>query len=289
MRFLRYTAIISAAMCLMTAASCEHKSSSSQAAATAGGEETTAAEVQTDAAEATTEKSQDEAAEDIYQSIKDAQVSNDKPDTGTAGDLITPGEDDEEAKLGDYRVCEDGIKIYYDESEYPQELVLTLKEYFKSFAACSYTDYTKCVYPSYLEKMDAYLQKEYGYDLRKSFAKQCAGLESKSGGKYTISRVKIEPHGKSAAEEAATMETEEGVVVQPVTENDPVKNIENFFGNYTDALGSDYYENLKKETDKIYDMDFYIMMKTEDGSEKLLVGDYEIIFAEKDGRFYTFG
>ena len=85
------------------------------------------------------------------------------------------------------------------------------------------------------------------------------------------------------------METEEGVVAQPVTENDPVKNIENFFGNYTDALGSDYYENLKKETDKIYDMDFYIMMKTEDGSEKLLVGDYEIIFAEKDGRFYTFG
>lgn len=289
MRSLRYTAIIAAMMCLISAASCGHtKGSSSKADDAPAGETTASGEAQTDAAgsEAASQESDEEKENRIYESVKDAQISTDAPSLGTAGEVVAPDEDDEEAKLGNYCVCDDGVKLYYDESVYPKELALTLKEYFKSFAAGSFTDYTKCVYPSYITGMDAYLQKEYKYDIKRSFSKQCVNLLKMAEGDYTITRIKIEPHGTAKKEEMAAMPEEQQ---QNVTENDPEKNIANFFANYEDALGKDYADKVRKETDKLYDMDFYIMVKVGDDSEKLILGSYEIIFAEKDGRFYTFG
>lgn len=295
MRFLRYTAILAAAMCAVTAVSCGKTDGSSKADTTVAGEtaasgETSPAADQTDAEESTTKVDTEEVENRVYEAVKDEQKSTDAPDLGTAGELVTPDEDDEEAKLGEYFVCDDGVKLYYDESIYPQALALTLKEYFKSFAAGSYTNYTKCTYPTYIDGMDAYLLKDYGYDLKRSFSKQCANLESIAGGKYTISRIKIEPHGASEAEAQASLYAEAGHEGETVAQVDPQANIDSFFDSYSSALGSDYKEKTQKETDKFYDLDFYIMVKCEkDGSEKLLLGGYEIIFAEKDGRFYTFG
>ncbi len=292
MKFLRYTAIIAAAMCVMTAASCgKNNGSSSKADTTTAGETAASGEAQTDGTETGTQESAEEIENRIYEAVKDEQKSTDAPDLGTAGELVTPDEDDEEAKLGEYCVCDDGVKLYYDESIYPQALAMTLKEYFKSFVAGSYTDYTKCTYPTYIDGMDAYLQKDYGYDLKRSFSKQCANLESKAGGKYTITRIKIEPHGTAEAEAQASLMAEAGHEgEETATQNDPQANINSFFDSYSSALGSDYKEKTQKETDKFYDMDFYVMVKCEgDDSEQLLLGGYEIIFAEKDGRFYTFG
>ncbi|MCM1058705.1 MAG: hypothetical protein NC452_00240, partial [Eubacterium sp.] len=72
---------------------------------------------------------------------------------------ITPSEDSEEYELGRYCISDKGIKLYYDEEEYPEELILALEKYFKSFEEKDYASYCECVYPSYIDKMEEFLQK----------------------------------------------------------------------------------------------------------------------------------
>lgn len=181
---------------------------------------------------------------------------------------ITPAEGSEEYELGRYRISDKGIKLYYDEEEYPEELILALEKYFKSFEEKDYASYCECVYPSYIDKMEEFLQKDYGYGLNESFDGQCENLSGNMGGSFEITRIK--------AEKSEDFETEEA-------------GADSYLEMLDETFGSGYDESVKGECDNMRYLRFYVMAKDSDGVESMLVSGFDILFAEKDGKYYTFG
>ncbi|MBR1824378.1 MAG: hypothetical protein IJ779_09125 [Ruminococcus sp.] len=204
----------------------------------------------------------------VLKDIEFAERSDEPLEFGELGEEVTPNAEDQDGDLGSYRESSDGTKLYFNDDEFPAELVQTLEKYFISFAESDFTMYTRCAYPDYLDRMDKYLQDEYGYDIKNSFATQCSGLATTTNGKFKISRIKIDV---------------------PAQYQEDKDNLEAYFENFTDILGDDYYEKLKKDVDNIYDGEFYVMAEDRMGNETLLISAYEIVFVEKDGRYYVFG
>lgn len=191
-----------------------------------------------------------------------------KEKTTGNGELITPDEDSEEYDLGAYRISENGIKLYYEDSEYPAELAATLEKYFKSFETGDFESYKECIFPSYIETMEEYLQENYQYGLDKSFQTQCDNLNLNMGGSFEITRIKIEKPLEVESEETGA---------------------EEFLDNLDGFFGKEYKESVKKDSDNLRYMTFSVMAKDADGNESLLVSSFYILFAEKDGKYYTFG
>lgn len=211
--------------------------------------------------------------DEYYTKIKDS-IDNAVPDEqplelGILGnDVITPAEDDEEAELGSYKLSSSGVKLYYDDTEFPDELLLTLEKYFICFPSADYSTYLKCVFPSYIDEMESFLKKEFDYDLRMSFSKQCQGLADNMNGDYRITRIKLETAPQYAEDK---------------------DNIEEYFSSLNDVFGKDYYSQVKSECDDLIDACFYVMGEDSYGNENVIVSGYEIVFAVKDGKYYTFG
>lgn len=229
----------------------------------------TSSEVSSDK-EAVTEEFDSESYNDsIMKDIEKAEVSDEPLTLGSVGKEVTPKEEDDDGDLGSYRETDKGTKLYYSSEAFPDELMLTLEQYFNSFANADYTTYSRCAYPDYLEKMEAYLQKEHGYDMKTSFATQCTNLANNMGGKFKVTRIKMDV---------------------PQQYDEEKDNLHAYFDNFTDILGEGYYDKLVGEVDNVYDGEFYVMAEGgRSGSEKLLISAYEIIFVEKDGRYYVFG
>lgn len=173
----------------------------------------------------------------------------------------------DEAELGEYEISENGIKLYYsesglDESVNAKGIILALEKYFTSYEKSDFTAYSECIHPLYAEYMNKYLQEDYNYGLDKSFETQCDNLKVNAGGDFKITRIKIE-----------------------APENDNHKE-------YLDSLGeifkTDFYDQIKADSDAIHDVIFFVIADTGE-KETLLISEYEIIFAEKDGKFYAFG
>lgn len=204
----------------------------------------------------------------IEEKVSSAPVSAEPFDLGEVGELITPEAGSKEADLGNYRISPSGVKLYYEESEYPTELLLTLERYFTAFANADYTEYSRSVFPSYIAEMEDFLRRDFDYDLRTSFAKQCSGLADNMSGDYRITRIKLEP-------------------TEQYTEGED--NIDGYFEAINEAFGRDYYSDVKDSADRLIDACFYVMAENAYGEETMLVSGYEIVFAEKDGRYYTFG
>ena len=227
MGVLRFTAAFMAAVCLCSTASCGASKSSSQ------GNDTSASQSAADGTSSVWHENRIE------------------PDTGS-----------EEYDLGSYYVSPSGIKLYFEPEEFPPELVLTLEKYFRSYAENDYDTYTSCVYPSYVEEMNKFLEKDYGYGLEKSFSNQCDSLNARMKGDFTITRIRLENY-----------------------EGDLAK----FFESPSSCFGKDYYSEISGEVGKFYDAMFFIMAEDHDGHESSLISEYEIVFAEKDGKYYIFG
>lgn len=204
--------------------------------------------------------------EKILEKIKDQQVSDEPFDFEAPGELIVPDEDDEDAELGSYHVSADGVKLYYEDGEYPLDMMLTLEKYFTSYASGDYTQYSRCVFPGYIDEMETFLQKDYGYGMKKSFATQCSNLASNVSGDFKVTRIKLEKP-ENLADDA----------------------VENFFKSFHEIFGKDYYSEVKQKCDKLHYATFYIIAEASDGAETSLITGFDIVFAEKDGRFYTFG
>lgn len=184
------------------------------------------------------------------------------------GEIVYPDEDSEEYDLGPYRVSENGVKLYFDEAEYPAELMDALEKYFSSYETGDFDLYMEYIFPSYAETMEKKLQEEYQYGLDKSFQTQCDNLSVTGGENFKITRIKIEPPIEVESKEAA---------------------MDEFLDHLNEYFGFDYKLTVKEESDKLYYMTFSVMAKTAEGNETLIVSSYYILFAEKDGRFYTFG
>lgn len=178
------------------------------------------------------------------------------------GEIVSPDPSSEEAELGDYRLTANGVKLYYDDTQIPTQVMLALEKYFTSFAARDYEAYKECVFPGYIDSMEEYLQKDYGYGQEQSFNIQCDNLEENVGGPFTVTRIKAAQTGNQS--------------------------MEGFFTYLNDSFGRDYYKEVAENSDNMYDLFFSIMVDPGDG-ETLLISDFEIVFAEKDGKFYTFG
>lgn len=204
--------------------------------------------------------------EEIMEKIKDQERSEEPFDFEKPGELISPGENDNDADLGSYHVSADGVKLYYEDGEYPLDMLLTLEKYFTAYANGDYTQYTRCVYPEYIDKMEAFLQKEYKYGMKKSFATQCSNLAGNMAGKFKVTRIKLEKPEKS--------------------DDDSIKK---FFEYISDICGEDFYSNTANRCDKLHYAIFYVIAEDEDGNEQMLISGFDIVFAEKDGRFYAFG
>lgn len=185
------------------------------------------------------------------------------------GELFTPEEDAVDSGLGSYRMSEYGTKLYYDDSVFSDKLALSLDKYFKSLHDEDYETYKSCLFPSYLNNMETYLQKDFEYGMDTSFANQCARLKAQSAENYTITRIKID---KPKTEEGSTEEDY----------------FSSFFGKLGECFGTDYYQEVKDTTDNLYEVMFTIMAEY-DGAETIILSDMKIVVAEKDGVFYNFG
>lgn len=168
----------------------------------------------------------------------------------------------EEAELGEYVFGSEGVKLYYSSDEFPPELMAALEKYFISFSQVDYESYAECVYPDYITEMNKYLEADYGYDLSESFKNQCEYLQENAGGEFKVTRIKAELPDNDGAEE--------------------------YLNDLGEIFQSDFYGNVKQDSDALYDMIFYVMAEA-DGEETLLLSEFEIVFAEKDGKYYTFG
>ncbi len=204
--------------------------------------------------------------EKVMEKIKDMQVSDEPFEFKAHGELVTPESDALDAELGSYYESADGIKLYYEESEYPRDMMLTLEKYFTSYANGDYTQYTRCLFPGYIDEMEAFLQKDYGYGMKKSFATQCSNLASIVSGDFKVTRLKLEKP-------------------EDLTDD----SVKNFFERLNKTLNKDYYAETEKNCDKFHYATFYVIAENSAGEEVSIATGYNIVFAEKDGRFYTFG
>ena len=204
----------------------------------------------------------------INEKIKNAKVSDKSVELGSVGETVTPAEGSEEYELGEYRISDNGIKLYYDDKEFSDELMLSLAEYFTAVSAADYETYSSFILPSYIEKMETFLKENYDSDHKTSFAKRCSSFATQMNGDYRITRIKLEtaePH-------------EEGK-----------DNIDEFLSSLDEVFGDNYSEAIKSESDELIDAAFYVMAADSTGKETMLISDYEIVFAVKDGKYYTFG
>lgn len=204
--------------------------------------------------------------EKIMEKIKDMQVSDEPFEFKEHGELVVPEKDEKDAELGSYYESADGVKLYYEKNDHPRDMILTLEKYFTSYAEGDYTQYSRCVFPGYIDEMEAFLQKDYGYGMKKSFATQCSNLASNVSGDFKVTRIKLEK-----------------------TENLADDAVEKFFSSLDKTFNKDYYSEVKKNCDKLHYVTFYVIAENSKGEEVSLITGYDIVFAEKDGRFYTFG
>lgn len=185
---------------------------------------------------------------------------------GEVGEIITPDEKDKDYNLGEYRYSPDGTKLYFNDADYPKELILTLEKYFRSLAENDFEKFKSCLYPSYVDEMTAFLEKNYSYGLDKSFANQRENLTEKAGGEFKITRLRAEK----------TADNTDDIVQE-------------FFTSFNEIFEKDFYTEVKNDVDNFYYMTFYVMAENFENTEILLLSEYEIVFAEKDGVYYTFG
>lgn len=185
---------------------------------------------------------------------------------GELGEIITPDENDKDYNLGEYRYSHDGTKLYFNDDEYPKELIFTLEKYFEAFAENDFEKFKSCLYPLYIDEMTAFLEKNYSYGLEKSFENQRENLTEKTGGDFKITRIRAEK-----------------------TADNPEEFIEEFFTSFNEIFENDFYTEVKNNIDNFYHMTFYVMAENSENEEIMLLSEYEIVFAEKDGVYYTFG
>ena len=206
-------------------------------------------------------------------------------------DIITPAEDSEEYDLGSYRISENGIKLYYDDTYIPTELMLTLEKYFISFQNKDFESYKSVLAADYIERYNKYLIENYStdneeYNLQNSFELRCQYIrnymiqeilgtyeipeDDTHTGDFKITRIK--------AEETTLFE---GETLDGLTEK--------FFQDSNDNFEMDYYNYIKEQSDSLKYFTFYIIAEGEDGEEHRIISEMDIVFAEKNDRYYTFG
>ena len=183
-----------------------------------------------------------------------------------AGELVQPAEDDPEYALGAYRCSPSGVKLYFNEEEYPASLLLYLEKLFGTYPARDYDTYLTCIHPTYIESMEEYLPKEFDYDLKTSFTNRCDSLDEQMGGSYSLTRVKADVPEEDFSDD--------------------------FFEQISHICGEDYGKKIKEDSDNVYCIQLYVMVTGSAEGEQLFFKNTEngmgIVVVEKDGQYYAF-
>lgn len=169
----------------------------------------------------------------------------------------------DEPDLGAYTTSALGTKLYYEPENVSHELMLALEKYFITFAERDFETYKECVHPEYIKEMNEFLEAEHGYDIETSFNSQCDNLSVNAGGDFRVSRIRAE----------LPEEINPAVCLDYLNE---------FFETES------FYETINNSADALYHLVFYVMSDA-NGEETLLISEFEIVFAEIDGKYYTFG
>ncbi|MBR5514225.1 MAG: hypothetical protein IKV85_09625 [Ruminococcus sp.] len=227
------------------------------------------------------------------ESVSLTEESVSLPEIGEKGvsELISPADGSDEYELGQYYYSGNGVKLYCGDETVPVEAVLALENYFLTFQNNDFDTYKSTIYPDYAERYEKYLREVYSkekgvddyslknsFDLRNSMIRDdlidilvYESTEDKEfKGDYTITRIRAEQPTY-----------EEGVTEEAF--------VQSFFDSYEDILDENYYEQVKSDVDKLIPFTIFVMARAEDGNEHKIVSTMNIILAEKDGKYYTFG
>lgn len=226
------------------------------------------------------------------ESISSESVS--LPEVGENGvsDLISPAEDSEEYELGEYYYSANGIKLYCGDETVPVEAVLALENYFMTFQNNDFESYKSSMYPDYADRYDKYLREEYSkgddvaddYSLKNSFELRNTMLRDNLID--TLIYESTEDKDFTGEYQITRIRAEHPTYEEGVTEEAFVKS---FFDDYKDVLDMDYYEFVTNDVDNLVPLTIFVMATAEDGNEHKIVSEANIILAEKDGKYYTFG
>jgi len=172
--------------------------------------------------------------------------------------IVSPDSESDEAELGDYRITESGTKVYYEEDKTPVELVLAVEKYFKAIAEKDFDAYCEIVQPEYAEVYGDYLEAKND-SIQNSFKLQSDNCEVQVGGKYKLTRIRIE-----ASEEDLS---------------------EGYFEVLEGLMGEGTAQKMKDAADELITIVFFVMVEAE-GEEHFLAQESKMIIAKQDGKYF---
>lgn len=216
---------------------------------------------------------------------KDADSSVSIGENGV-GELITPDEKAEDAGLGSYRLDKNGIKLYYDDTTISPELMLALENYFLSFQNGDAEAYKNAVYPDYAERYNAYLEENMNYSIDSSFEAQCSNIRGFMLDELYASSDSENTENFTGDFKITRIRGERPPLDEGQTEESRIKD---FFSYLDNVFDMDYYNFVAEQADGFEYLTFFIIAEGEDGEEHLIIRETDIVFAEKDGKYYTFG
>ena len=225
---------------------------------------------------------------------KNNEESVSLPEIGENGvsDLISPAADSDEYELGQYYYSTNGTKLYCGDETVPVKAVLALENYFMTFQNNDFESYKSSMYPDYADRYDKYLREEYSkgddvaddYSLKNSFELRSTMLRDNLID--TLFYESTEDKDFTGEYQITRIRAEHPTYEEGVTEEAFVKS---FFDDYKDVLDMDYYEFVTNDVDNLVPLTIFVMATAEDGNEHKIVSEANIILAEKDGKYYTFG
>lgn len=225
---------------------------------------------------------------------KNNEESVSLPEIGENGvsDLISPAADSDEYELGQYYYSTNGTKLYCGDETVPVEAVLALDNYFLSFQNNDFEGYKSTIYPDYAERYETYLRDVYSkeegvdddYSLKNSFDLRYNMIRDTL--KDTLTYESDEEKKFTGDYKLTRIRAEHPVYEEGVTEE---AFIQSFFESYKDVFETDYYEFVNNNVDRLLPLTMFVMASAEDGNEHKIVSEANIILAEKDGKYYTFG
>ena len=201
-------------------------------------------------------------------------------------EIIAPAEDSEEYSLGDYRISESGIKLYYEEENIP-----TLERYFTSFQNRDFELYKTCLAADYVERYNKYLIENYSHDgeeytLQNSFELQCDNIRNFMIEEILNTDEVPEDDTHTGDFKITRIRAEESELLEGETTDSLV---EKYFDYLDGVFDMDYYNYISEQADGFKYFTFYVIAEGEDGEEHRIISAMDIVFAEKDGKYYTFG
>ena len=212
-------------------------------------------------------KSSDSSSSSVVKSDSSSAVPADdvKLDDGyTLSEIVIPDSDDAESGLGNYRISNNNVKIYYEDGTVPVELLETVEKYFTAIAEKDFDTYKSLVLPTYFDLYENFLKNNetYGYDMKKSFDIQCENCTTTVGGDFKVTRIYVEA-------------SEEDLVDQ-------------YLESIGETIGDDFTTKMKNSADSFENVVFFVMVDAEGKEDEVMLADEaKMFFGVIDGKYYV--